>query len=180
MNKPVCIDSHLIIWGIKKEASKGQEHMIEKAENFFKYMDSERIEIILPSIVVAVILSPETAEKRTEYLRVLTKSFRICDFDLLSAKKYAELLHVKLPDIKEYRTNNSIRNDKMKFDYAIVATAIVNNASCIYSYDPHLSKFANGIIEIKEIPPIPKQSVIDFEQEEISGVRITDKDFDDF
>jgi len=23
MNKPVCIDSHLIIWGIKKEASKG-------------------------------------------------------------------------------------------------------------------------------------------------------------
>lgn len=35
MNKPVCIDSHLIIWGIKKEASKGQEHMIEKAENFF-------------------------------------------------------------------------------------------------------------------------------------------------
>lgn len=171
MNKPVCIDSHLIIWGIKKQASEGQEHMIEKAENFFKYMDNERIEIIIPSIVVAEILTPEDETKRAEYSRILTKSFRICDFDLLASKKYAELLSTKLSNVKQYAQDNGIRKDKMKFDFGIVATAIVNNASIIYSHDPDLTKFASGLIDVRTMPSIPQQTSMDFEIEE-TGVRV--------
>ncbi|MDM8558566.1 hypothetical protein [Candidatus Parabeggiatoa sp. HSG14] len=42
-----------------------------------------------------------------------------------------------------------------KVDGMIVATAVTQKATCIYSHDPGLAKFASGYIEVKEIPILP-------------------------
>ena len=34
-----CIDNHILIWGIRKEATPGQEPMILRAEFFLKYLE---------------------------------------------------------------------------------------------------------------------------------------------
>ncbi len=78
------------------------------------------------------------------------------DFSLSASKKYAELLNKRI-DFKEYKKENDLRKDKMKFDFAIVATALVNNADCIFSYDPHVKNFGNGLIEVKELPDMATQ-----------------------
>ena len=154
MNKPYCIDTNIIIWGIKRQASEGQREMIVKAENFFKYCDDSKIEIIIPTIVIAEVLSVEPKENQIKYLKVFNDSFRVCDFDVPSAMKCAELLQINYSDLKELIKNEGIRKDKMKFDFAIIATEITNNASCIYSNDPDLERFAKNLIEVKDLSSI--------------------------
>ena len=42
----VCLDTHIVIWGIKKEASDGQENLILQAENFLKWLDENKKKIM--------------------------------------------------------------------------------------------------------------------------------------
>lgn len=154
----VCIDSQICVWGIKGKSSPDQEHMIPKAERFFHYLDENKIEVLIPTIVLAEILMPEPKEIHPEYMEVISKHFIIAPFDERSAMKYAEILNVRLEEAKDYAKDNAIRREKMKMDHAIVATAIIHGCSCIYSHDKGLASFAKDLIEVREIPPIPTQT----------------------
>jgi predicted nucleic acid-binding protein len=157
-NNLICIDSHVVIWGIKKQSSPSQKNMISKTESFIEHLDESKKSVLIPSIVVAEILTPEPLEKQAEILSIISKYFIIGDFNRTVAAKYAEILQPHLKDFREYRKENEIRNDKMKFDIGIIATALVYNASCIYSYDKDLKTFASGLIDVNEIPAIARQS----------------------
>ena len=53
-----------------------------------------------------------------------------------------------------------IRKEKMKLDHLIIANALAHNATCIYSHDTGLKKWANGIIDVKELPDLPPARLI--------------------
>jgi predicted nucleic acid-binding protein len=154
----VCIDSQIIIWGIKKQPATGQEDMVAKAEAFFDWVDKEEHDVIVPSVVAAEVLVPEPDEIRAQFLGILTKNFIIADFDTRAALKYAQLLHGRFEEIKRIAAVNDTTRQKMKVDHLIISTAIVNNASCIYSYDKALKPFAFGHIDVREFPGMsPRQ-----------------------
>ena len=48
----------------------------------------------------------------------------------------------------------------------ISAIALANKAECIYSHDIHIKKFATLFIDVKEIPIIGVQGVIDFSKKD--------------
>lgn len=50
--KQFCIDSHLLIWGIREEAEQGQEDMILRTKAFFSDCKNNNIRIIVPSVVL--------------------------------------------------------------------------------------------------------------------------------
>ncbi|HVK97411.1 MAG TPA: PIN domain-containing protein [Flavisolibacter sp.] len=155
----ICIDSQVIVWGIKKQPTKGQEEMVSKAEYFFEWVDNNDHEIIIPTIVLGEILVPEPETIRAKYLAALSKAFIIVNFDTRAALKYSQLLNGRLEEIKKLQQETGTVRQKMKADHMIIATALVNNASCIYSYDEGLTKFASGFIDVREFPtPPPKQS----------------------
>ena len=54
----VCIDTHIVIWGIKKQATKGQENMISRAESFLNWLDENKKKIIIPVPVISELLVP--------------------------------------------------------------------------------------------------------------------------
>lgn len=159
MDRLVCFDSNVVIWGIKKKASKGQEHMIEKTIKYIELLDKSKIQILIPSVVIAEILSNEPKEKHIGILKELSQNkFVIGHFNTLTAKIFAELFGDSISHDKEYRTENQIRKDKMKLDYMIVATAIENNASYICSNDKKdLETFSKGKIRIINVPDVPEQ-----------------------
>lgn len=148
-----CIDSNVIIWGIKRQASAGQEEMILRADNFFNWVDEQSHDIIIPTVVISEILAPEPPEIRSRYLKILSDSFIIAPFDTRAATKYAELLHNKFDDIKKLMDESGTSRQKMKIDHQIIAIALVNNASCIYSTDNGLKSFASGIIDVRDLSP---------------------------
>lgn len=151
----ICIDSQVIVWGIKKQPTKGQEEMVSKAEYFFEWVDNNGHEIILPTIVVAEVLAPEPETIRAKYLETLSKAFIVVNFDTRAALKYAQLLNGRFEEVKKLQEETGTVRQKMKADHMIIATAIVNNANCIYSYDGGLTKFAQGFIDVKEFPTPP-------------------------
>jgi predicted nucleic acid-binding protein len=167
----LCLDAHPIIWGIKRQAGSGQESMIEKADYFFRWADQQKHEIIIPTVVLAEILVHEPEVSRILITETLSKAFIIADFDTRAAMKYAQILYNRLPLVKRIADDNEISRQKMKIDHTIIATALVNHAACIYSYDRGLKAFAEGLIDIKEFPALPVQQPSLFPIEPTSGIR---------
>ena len=62
--KKVCVDTNILIWYIKKECTKGQEDMLEKAEYLFDYFERSEILIVIPSLVVAELLGNVEDEEK--------------------------------------------------------------------------------------------------------------------
>lgn len=157
----ICIDSHAIIWGIKGQATPGQEEMNERAEWLFQWADQNEHEIVIPTVVISEVLAPENPGARAFFLETMSKSFIIATFDTRAALKYAEILHGRLKEVVALANETGTVRQKMKIDHLIIATALVNGASVIYSYDDGLKKFAAGYIDVKEFPPLPpKQTTI--------------------
>src|SRR4051812_41688397 len=107
----ICIDSHILIWGIKKQSSTGQEDMVSRAEKYFEYLDEKKEDIIIPSVVLAEILCPEEPQVQRRLLGLISGFLQIANFDSRVALKMAELMHGKMPEIKRIRNEGSIRKD---------------------------------------------------------------------
>ena len=160
----VCIDSQIIIWGIKQQSSNEQKDMIEKATAFFSWLDANGHEAIIPTVVVAEILAPEPIDIRIKYSEILNKNFRVVNFDNICAYKYAQILNGKFEEVKQLVADNNLSRQKMKLDHLIIASALANNASCIYSYDKGLKTFAKGLIDVREFPQPPSKPLDLFSQ----------------
>jgi predicted nucleic acid-binding protein len=151
----LCIDSMIIVWGIKKSATAGQESMIQQAEYFFEWADKHDHEIIIPTVVLAEIMAPETPEKREQYLHIIEDAFLIKNFDIRASLKYAQMLHGRFEEVKNAASEQGVTRQRMKIDHIIIATAMVNNAHAIVSYDAPLKKFAEGFINVIQFPQRP-------------------------
>jgi predicted nucleic acid-binding protein len=156
----VCIDSQIIIWGIKEQSTPGQEEMIGKAQSFFKWIDEGKHDCIIPSIVVAEVLAPEPPEIRAAYLDILNQGFVIVNFDIRAAMKYADLLNGRFSEVKQKSQEMNIDKHTMKADHMIIATAMANGANCIFSYDRGMKAFSNGLIDVREFPVYTVQSTL--------------------
>lgn len=148
----VCIDSNIIIWGIKKDFTGDQESMVAWAIDFFDWLDSEGIEVMVPELVLAEIMAPEEPSQREVLRNYIEENFIVGSFDSIAVDKFAELMYNHYPDVKYMVSSGEVRKDKMKFDMAIAATAIVQGCDCIYSHDKKMAKVCKGFIEVKEMP----------------------------
>lgn len=149
-----CIDSNIIIWGIKRQATKGQEEMIDRAVQFFSKADEFEDIILIPTIVLAEVLAPEPPQVRAHYLEILSKNFVLPTFNQMAALKYSEILYNRFEDVRNIANETNSVKQRVKADHMIIATAIVNNANAIYTTDKGLKAFADGYIDVRDLPPI--------------------------
>jgi len=137
----VCFDTQIIIWGVKRQATPGQEDNIDKAK-----CEKDGIDIMVPSVVVA------------EILCALEPGLHIVPpFDTQAALHFAEMWRNK----KQLKDESGISRAEMKADYMITATAIARGAKCIYSQDAGLKKFAQDYIDVRPLPSIERQMSIE-------------------
>ena len=147
----ILIDSNIVIWGIKKQCTPGQENMIISAERFFDNAQENKIDILIPTPVVAEILSPEPKEKHADILKTINRYYIVVDFDIGVAQKTAELLMNRSLEITSYLEENKVIRDKMKFDHAILASALIYGANCIYSHDKDIKIIAQDAIPVLKL-----------------------------
>lgn len=155
----VCFDTHVLIWGVKKEAKPEQECKIEQAEYLIQKLHTESTSVIVPSIVLAEILCGVDPSKQGRFTNALYSLFRIVPFDAPASAKYAQLWH-SLGNEKrlQIREEEGITRRVLKADLMIVATALSRKAWCIYTEDGPLKRLAEGHIEVAHLPePPPRQ-----------------------
>ncbi len=159
-----CIDSNTFIWGIKRKADPGQEHMIPRAEYLFQWLDENKHHALLPTVVLAEVLAPEPLEKYPVLMERIQKSFMVVDFDIRAAARYGQLFMNRIDFVKEVAKEHNTTNQKMKIDHLIIASALLHGASCIYSTDGGLKAFGQKFIDIKDLPSLPAKRATLFDE----------------
>lgn len=149
----VCFDTQIVIWGIKREAIPDQEHMITRATALIEKCQENDTKIIIPSIVVAELLSGTLQRENNQLVTALQNYFIVPPFDIQAAQYFARLWRDK--ELREGLRNEGATRAEMKADCLIVATAVARGARCIYSHDPRLERFGQGHIAVRGLPPLP-------------------------
>lgn len=153
----VCFDNHILIWGIRREATPGQEEMIRRTGLLLDYLEERKANIIIPSVVVGEFMVKVPKENHQKVMNILEKRFQIASYDTAAALIAAEIWIDK--NKGSSGINDELREGlqdtsriKLKDDCKIVATAIKYKADCIYSEDEGVKKFAEGRIDAREVP----------------------------
>jgi hypothetical protein len=160
MNKLVCVDSQIFIWGIKKQSLPTQADMIPKAIKLIDWLIDNEYKLLLPVPLLTEVLSPVPVNEQHLVLSLIDKKFQIAPFDNIAAYKCSELIYnsLKQQELVEYREQHLVTKNKIKFDCMIAAIAITRKAACIYSEDPDIKKFAGGHITISSLPLLGNQT----------------------
>ena len=155
----VCVDTNILIWGVKKTATPGQEHMIDRAQRFLAILRVSDNIILVPDIVVGeYLLNIDPSDHRSHVL-YLQDEFAIAPYNTLAARHFARIWHANttsglLTELKQ-QDNPYISRRMLRADCMIIATAMAAGASELYSHDPGLRKFAENHIKAFDLPDIP-------------------------
>ena len=154
MDRIISVDSNIFIWGVRGVSSATQANKITTARNFFKWVDSNNWKILMPAPMLAEILSPVPPQDHQTILTLIDGRFMVAPFDAAAAHKCGELLHksFKQPELIQYRADNAIPRQKMKYDCMIASVCISRRVHTLYSDDPHLKIFADGQINVEPLP----------------------------
>ena len=143
----VSLDTNILIWAIKKQASPGQEEMIPKANNLLERISRSNQRAMVSTIVVSELLMNVNPDSIPVMTSVIEKTFMVVPFDIQSAMMFARIWQEKNGAIEELK-QSGIGRQQLKADCLIVASAIARKAICIYSNDKGLQKFAEGFIDV--------------------------------
>lgn len=143
----VSLDTNILIWAIKKQASPGQEEMISKANNLLEHISRSNQRAMVSTIVVSELLMNVNPDSIPVMTSVIEKTFMVVPFDTQSAMMFARIWQEKNGAIEELK-QSGIGRQQLKADCLIVASAIARKAICIYSNDKGLQKFAEGFIDV--------------------------------
>ena len=91
----VCLDTHILIWGIKEESEPGQEDKIPKAKSFLKWLEDKKAKILVPSVVVAELLMRVPREEHGKVIDFFQRKFIAPPFDTVAASCFAKIWREK-------------------------------------------------------------------------------------
>ena len=156
----VVLDTQILIWAVKSEATPGQESMIEKAVRYPAHLDKCQDQIIIPSVVVSEFLANVPDEREAEVPKALEKRFMVIPFDTLAAVHAARVWRknsAEKPSLVQQLKAEGFKNAKIKADTQIIGTALARKAARITTHDDGLIKNAGGHIEAGPMPDLPSQ-----------------------
>lgn len=158
----VCLDTHVIIWGIKEEASPGQENMVQRAKSYIKHQVNQGVDLIIPAPVVAEALIRGEVDHLRTIRTIIERSFFVAAFDSPAAFLAAELERSR--EVDELFQKGHVPRSHIRIDTQIAAIAITQKAEMIISHDPYMHTVAQNRIQVIEIPDIPEQENLQFSQ----------------
>lgn len=161
--KRYCIDNHLLIWGIREHADPGQEEMIPRTKHFFEQCKKDKIQIVVPSVVLAELLTAIDTKHHLMVNNLINSAFFVLPFDSISSVAFARLWRERQESgaIEKLKSEAGAKRQELKADCMIVASSLAHKVDAIYSHDETLRKFSNGTVPVLEIPKMPAQQPLE-------------------
>ena len=155
--KLCCLDTHVLIWGVREDATAGQEHMINRARMFLDWLDANDVVGIIPTVVLDEFLAHTNPSKHARVISSLEKGFVIAPYDAAIAARAAEISYREEKDGVGLKARvrdvyPDVNRQKVRSDVKILATALLRGASTLYTHDGPLSRLAEPYIRVSEIP----------------------------
>lgn len=157
------IDTCVLILGI--EHMKGTAVETVQAERAYEYMQSleeAKVAAIVPSVVVAELLTGVPAEEVEEVWEYLEANFIVAPFDGQAAVLSARAMHSAVAAWKENRNAEEPTRYQAKVDGMIVGVAAANSAARIVSFNLGDFKRAGSPVPVSEPPQLALAKRIEF------------------
>jgi predicted nucleic acid-binding protein len=153
----ICLDTQILIWGIRQVASDDQKSKIEIAKCLLSDIEKKRDTIIVPSIAYGELLVGVPNDTQQSFMQIFIKKYIIVPFDALAAYHYSQIYKKYLSE-KENSEVKAHGRVNISADIKIMATAIACNAKIIYSDDIKFVKLDSlGFIPVMRMPlPAPQ------------------------
>jgi predicted nucleic acid-binding protein len=156
MGEPICFDTTPLIWGVRGESDRGQEHQIENTKRYIKFLKDTSKQIIIPAPVLSEYLIG-ASDTEVHELEVLKRGFQIASLDVASAQLAAQLQ--RGDKIRAIQEEFGLERQCIKADALIIAIAIVSRASRIITHNErHFKTLAGNRIIISGVPETPEQT----------------------
>lgn len=153
MPKIIGLDTTVLVRGILEiPSSKSEESdQIPNCIAFLKELQRLRVRIMIPSVVFGEVLCSVRPENMREMMTKLHKVFIVQPYDVKAAER-AVVIYQDM--MKEFKAGNfpDMRRCEIRPDSQIIATALVNNISGMYSYDKDFCKIASKYITALPVP----------------------------
>jgi predicted nucleic acid-binding protein len=141
-----------------RQGSEGQkvEHARERVLGLIQQIEDARDQVIVPAPALSELLVTEGADVQDILATLRGSAFiRIESFDERAAVELAMRLR-ETRKAGDQREGLPITKGAMKFDRQIVAIALVNGATILYSDDYGVAKFAAGCgLKVKRVVDLP-------------------------
>ena len=159
----VCVDTQILYWAIEFRGTEDRQLLVF-AREFMRMLDTRGDRIIVPSIVVGEMLIPIEEGRVRFVLNQFKSDWRIVEYDLRCALQFSRMRrdHALKTRVKSLQELEGCTRKELHADAMIIATAIANGASIIYSHDEPLRTLAEGWIEAKDFMDENIQSPMDF------------------
>jgi len=160
--KLVVIDAQTYIWGIRQKANEDQIHMIQKCNNFIKWLEEIGCKIIIPAPVITEVTQLNTKSEREQIVSIMKESFIIKPFDIMASEICSEMMNIHLHkngNVREIKAAKKVglTKRKVKYDCMIAAIAAASGCDVLYSHDKWLRTFCSGFVKALDIPAIHTQ-----------------------
>ena len=156
----VGVDTMVLVWGLRSTSTSASDELETRAQILLRQLEEDKAEIVVPTIVVAELLTPIKVAKHGDFIAELRRRFICPPFDLQSASLAADLWqrHRELP-----RKDQLARN-VLKADVLIIATACVAGAKLFYTHERKCRRLAQlAKLETFDLPTHHENLFIDAE-----------------
>ncbi len=153
----VCLDTHIIVWAIRKDCTNGQEEMVPRATALIHGLREEKAKIMVPACVLGEFLAAMHPSLYREVQAFMEGRFFIAPYDGKAALIAGEMMYAR-GSFSELVKSSGIRRNEVRTDAEIIATAIAHKADKIITQDlRHFRKLAAGRIRIEGVPELAPQ-----------------------
>ena len=155
MAELVLLDTMICLWGMKGQATPGQEHKIRDAQRFLDYLDEEGFEVAISAVTLSELLVACGESEREELAKEIGETLLVLSFDVGSAIQASILFQ----NWKQKNESTSNTRQTVKADCQILGTAIAHGASTLFTEDKEILKMAGNRIKVLPIPPQAQQEL---------------------
>lgn len=142
------VDTMVLIWWIRKDATDGQEEMLDRARWLMEKLEQGGADVAISTITEAEFLRGAAAEQRDEQSRILHQFFLVKPFDTNAAQTLSREFARDF-SVAEY----SKQRTALKADMMLVATAAAAGVDVFYSHDAECRKLAEKAgIRAQDLP----------------------------
>ncbi len=145
----VAIDSMVLVWGIRQD---GPEDKKKSANWLFTALEKNKMQIMIPSIVLSEYLTPLSEEESSLASAEISSLCVIAPFDTRCAMLAAKLFR---QGKQHYPSGVKHGRACLRADCMIIATAKAHGASIFYTGDKNCLKLAQNVITAKDLPDQP-------------------------
>ena len=91
----VCIDTQVAIWGIKRQATPGQEDMIDRAAQLLDKCDEDGTPVAIPSVALGELLLPDQLSDPHSFADRIESDFMVPAYDADAARVFGDIWRVR-------------------------------------------------------------------------------------